>query len=203
MANHPVYDHIKNGGYDDVTQAAKLARAWLKKEFPGIKFSVRSDKYAGGSSMRVAWEDGPTDAEVAAVVAPLEGKGFDGSIDYAYFKTTWLNPDGSAARAVNRGSDVCGGQYEREEYDAPHPDAIKVCFGCYVFCERSYSIEFLQRQLDRRAAEWSDELTDAIKSGKVYVHEGGWIDGAGSIWMNGPQTWADQVLYRERHQEAV
>ena len=45
--------------YVSTTDTAKLVRAALKKAFastyPGVKFSVRSDRYADGASVRVTW----------------------------------------------------------------------------------------------------------------------------------------------------
>lgn len=39
--------------------AAKLIKAELKAAFPGTKFSVKSDSYSGGDSVRIDYEDGP------------------------------------------------------------------------------------------------------------------------------------------------
>src|SRR5882672_5529511 len=50
--------------YISVTDTAKMMRKALKEAFPGIKFSVKSDKYAGGASIDVHWIDGPSVAMV-------------------------------------------------------------------------------------------------------------------------------------------
>src|ERR1700722_15654415 len=67
--------------YVSTTDTAKLVRAALKKAFaspyPGVRFSVRSDKYAGGASVNVTWTDGPQIDAVDAVVKPYSGAGFD------------------------------------------------------------------------------------------------------------------------------
>ena len=68
--------------YLDVTEVAKLARKALKETFPGVKFSVRCSKYAGGSSMQIGWTDGPTDDQVKGVSGKFNGSYFDGMIDY-------------------------------------------------------------------------------------------------------------------------
>ena len=39
--------------YLTCAETAKLARAALKQAFPGVRFSVRSDTYAGGASIHV------------------------------------------------------------------------------------------------------------------------------------------------------
>lgn len=62
-------------------ETAKMVRQVLKARWPHVKFSVRSNTYAGGSSIDVRWLDGPMVSEVEAAVAHLEGASFDGMID--------------------------------------------------------------------------------------------------------------------------
>lgn len=64
-----------------VVETAKLLRKALKDGFPGVKFSVRSDSYAGGASIRVRYEDGPFKKDVEAVAKQFAGASFDGMID--------------------------------------------------------------------------------------------------------------------------
>jgi hypothetical protein len=66
----------------DVTEVAKLIRKALKEASPGVKFSVLSSRYAGGSSIDVLWTDGPTETQVRGLVSKFEGSYFDGMIDY-------------------------------------------------------------------------------------------------------------------------
>lgn len=68
--------------YIDVTATAKLIRKALRESFPGVKFSVRSERYAGGSSINIRWTDGPTGPQVEHVAGAFEGSYFDGMIDY-------------------------------------------------------------------------------------------------------------------------
>jgi hypothetical protein len=66
----------------DTVDVAKLVRAALKTAYPvGTKFSVRSDIYSGGSSIRVSWTDGPTTRDVEKIVGKFHGADFDGMID--------------------------------------------------------------------------------------------------------------------------
>ena len=44
--------------YLTTAETAKLVRERLKAEFPGVRFSVRSQSYSGGSSIHVGWLDG-------------------------------------------------------------------------------------------------------------------------------------------------
>lgn len=65
----------------DAPQIAWLVRTALKEAFPGAKFSVTSDRYSMGSSVRVSWTNGPSTKLVSALVRRFEGKGFDGMTD--------------------------------------------------------------------------------------------------------------------------
>lgn len=60
---------------------AKIIRKELKENFKGVKFSVKTDTYAGGSSLRISYIDGPTTEEVNKVVKKYEGATFDGMQD--------------------------------------------------------------------------------------------------------------------------
>lgn len=65
--------------------AAKNIRTELKKAFPCVKFSVRSESYSGGDSIHVYWTDGPTADEVSDITAKYEKGSFDGMRDiYEY-----------------------------------------------------------------------------------------------------------------------
>lgn len=68
--------------YISTTDTAKLIRKSLKEAFPGVKFSVVSSKYSGGSSISIKWIDGPTSEQVDEITGRFEGSYFDGSIDY-------------------------------------------------------------------------------------------------------------------------
>lgn len=64
---------------------AKAIRKDLKEKFPGIKFSVRADSYAGGNSVHVSWQDGPTDNMVDDLIKKYQYGHFDGMKDiYEY-----------------------------------------------------------------------------------------------------------------------
>lgn len=64
-----------------LTDTAKLVREALKTNFPGVKFSVRSNSYSGGSSIDVGWIDGPTSKQVEEITNHFEGATFDGMTD--------------------------------------------------------------------------------------------------------------------------
>lgn len=66
-------------------RAAKAIREKLKVAYPGIKFNVRSDSFAGGNSVDVSWQDGPTGRQVEELIHWHEAGTFDGMTDmYEY-----------------------------------------------------------------------------------------------------------------------
>lgn len=135
-----------NRDYIPVTETAKYIRKALKKAFPGVKFSVRTDKYAGGSSIRVAWTDGPAQKAVEAVACQYQDGGFDGMIDMKYHMDHWLLPDGSAVIADNPGTENSAGVHPASKNEKPHPDARRVSFGGdFVFCNREISEAWIEK----------------------------------------------------------
>jgi len=138
--------------YISEVETAKLIRKVLKKEFPGVKFSVRTKSYSMGASITVGWTDGPTSEQVDKAVQPFSGSAFDPMIDLKYNVTSWLLPDGSIQFGNSRGT--YNGSDPGYENSKPHPDAVEVNFGAdYIFTSRSYSSEFLQKVADNYSQE--------------------------------------------------
>lgn len=147
--------------YISCADTAKLVRAALKKAFPGIKFSVRSDVYAGGASIRVRWTDGPSQSAVKAVAGCYAGGGFDGMIDMAYSTTAWLLPDGSATFAASPGTTGSMGVHSPYDHAAPAEGARRVRFGAdFVFCDKEYSLETYTAAAQKVCAEYGVELPE-------------------------------------------
>lgn len=205
MKNHPVYDKLKAEAeakgrtpHLDTADAAKCIRSVLKAKFPKTTFSVKISRYSGGSSVRIWWLDGPTRNLVEEVTAGFEGKGFDGMIDMAYYKDTYLMPDGSAVLAGSGGTEGSMGTVPAFRSFKPTAEAIRVSGSAYVFAERSLSKAFLERALAVYATRFrGSEVAEAIEAGRITVREG-WggaahIEGAGAIWTGG--RWADSELY--------
>jgi len=67
--------------YIDAAEVAKMIRQDLKVAFPYTKFSVKTERYAGGSSIDVDWLDGPTQKEVDQLIGFMHGASFDGMQD--------------------------------------------------------------------------------------------------------------------------
>lgn len=134
----------------DTAEVAKIIRRRLKAAFPRTTFSVRSDRYAGGSSIRVKWTDGPTSRMVEAITSQYGGRGFDGSIDMAYSIDHWLGADGSISVAYTPGTAGSGGYNPRVE-NPPHvAGAERVHFGSNsVNLSREMSAGLKNRALDK------------------------------------------------------
>lgn len=64
-----------NREFISATNVAKMIRKGLKESFPGVKFSVVTDKYAGGASIRLQWENGPSPAMVEKLVKVYQSDG--------------------------------------------------------------------------------------------------------------------------------
>jgi len=63
------------------TCAAEIKKA-LKAAFPLVKFSVRSEDFAGGDAVNISWFDGPKESRVNAIVKKYQYGHFDGMTDY-------------------------------------------------------------------------------------------------------------------------
>lgn len=133
-------------GYIDTADVAKIIRYRLKLLYPGTKFSVRLQRYAGGSSIDVYWTDGPSSRAVDRIIKPYSSKGFDGMIDMAYHKSAWLMPDLSAIYAHSPGTEGSRGTVPAIHNEKPHPDARQVNFGSsYIFSNRKNGKEAVEQ----------------------------------------------------------
>jgi len=65
--------------------AASEIRRELKKAYPTIKFSVTSECFSMGNSVRIHWTDGPTADQIDSIVKKYQYGNFDGMQDlYEY-----------------------------------------------------------------------------------------------------------------------
>ena len=210
MKANPIYAkakaiHDAKGGvvHIGLVEAAKLIRANLKREFPDVKFSVRSSRYSGGSSIDVRWVDGPYGVD--HIIRPFAGKGFDGMIDMAYYQGAWLMPDGSASfRENGSGTQDSMGSVAADDADAPDDGAVPVSFGAgYVSGQRGLSQAQVAKDLQRYADHWNDELAEAISDGRVApAGEDGYAYAAGASNIRVGHEWGDNALWRFLADEA-
>lgn len=132
-ANHPVYTRVSSlppryphrrlpDGRcgEDTTQpplsqhvttaeVAKLLRQRLKRDFPSVKFSVRSDCYSGGSSIDVSWQGHPSREAVEKITWIYAFASFDGMTDMKTYRDRYLSPDGSLSATATDGALLVGG----------------------------------------------------------------------------------------------
>ena len=77
--------------------AAKNIRIELARAFPGVKFSVKSTSFSGGSDINVSWTDGPTTKQIDGIIQKYQAGSFDGSVDlYTYEHSAWTEYFGTA-----------------------------------------------------------------------------------------------------------
>jgi hypothetical protein len=164
--------------YLNTKETAVLIRNALKKAFPGKKFSVRSEVYSGGSSINVTWTHGLPEKEVKSVAGQYSGAGFDGMIDYKYYTTSWLLPDGSTVFAQSEGTSDYRGYVPKKEFnkdEKPHPDAVLVHFGAdFIFCRREVNNE-MQVQIAKDLAKAMEvEFTHMNQIPREHSHDNWW-----------------------------
>jgi hypothetical protein len=124
----------------DAVEVAKLIRANLKRQFPNIRFSVRTDRYAGGNSIIVKWTDGPTNSAVEEVTGGYAGARFDGMIDLQCSADSWFCQKHGARTAAIHGS---GSEHEGPKRSRCCHRATLVKMGAdYVETYRGLSPEF-------------------------------------------------------------
>ncbi len=80
---------------------AKLLRKVLKREFPGVKFSLRGSRGTGYGYYSLSWTGGPSEKDVDAVVGPFEGSYFDGMQDMEVRVQTFIGygPNGEPLKS--------------------------------------------------------------------------------------------------------
>jgi len=71
-------------------QCAIVIRKELKAAFPHIKFTVRSESYSGGDSIRVGWLFGPTEEQIEALIGKYQYGRFNGMEDIYEYNSNQL-----------------------------------------------------------------------------------------------------------------
>jgi len=78
---YPWLTPMERGAKSSHALGAANLKTELTREFPGVKFSVKSESYAGGDAIRVRWDFGPTIDEVAKFTDKYREGDFDGMTD--------------------------------------------------------------------------------------------------------------------------
>ena len=142
--------------YLSCADTAKIIRAALKKNWPHVKFSVRSKTYSMGASIDVSWTDGPAVPLVDKVVRPYAGATFDGMQDLKEYHSAVLHADGTAS----------------EPDGAPLPHGARIVhFGAdFVFTQRRLSPELAARAVAsaKRKFAGTDDLRVEVSGGGAY-----------------------------------
>ena len=139
----PVPPKKEETRYLGLAASNKLIRQVLKAQFPGVKFSVKGDSYAGGSSTDVRWTDGPTQEQVEMLLGGFASAGFDGSIDMQYSYDQWLLPNGLIVTAGTTGTQGSMGYVSSFTTERPE-GAVPVRSGIgYLHCRRDELPEFI------------------------------------------------------------
>jgi len=123
---------------------ASNIRTELRRAFPAAPFSVRSNSFAGGDSVHVAWTDGPTTAQVQEVTDKYSEGSFDGMQDlYEYRRSAFLDAFGgtkylSVDREYSDGTLALVLSQIHQEFDTPEtlpPDPKEYRAGRLMFVE--------------------------------------------------------------------
>jgi len=94
---HPYLIKQEDSNLSGYALGAKNLKIELKKAFPDIKFSVKSESYAGGCSIHVNWVDGPSREAVEKYANKYQEGSFDGMNDlYTYSDQVWSDVFGGA-----------------------------------------------------------------------------------------------------------
>ena len=189
-------DNIPGGSpvkYLSTKDTAAIIRKRLKREYPGVRFTVRSKRYAGGSSIDVSWTDGPTGAQVDLILKDYEGSGFDAMIDLKYPKTHYLGADGRVYFRGTSGTQGSAGVVPPIDNshlaDAMPDDVQPVQFLCdFVFGNRRLS---RQDELETEAAQFLYAQCRIDNPTGNPRH-----DRFGNEWLS---TWVHRLLLRWEH----
>ena len=134
----PEYLSTKKYVWMKTPDLASLILDGCKKTFPQYTFAKSSSSFAGGSSVTIylqtGWEtiSGEDKKEINRFIDQYSGAGFDGMVDYKFYKDIWITPDGLVEQAKSEGSACTGGYYEKYSYQPTNPDSILVSSGAWV-----------------------------------------------------------------------
>lgn len=87
----------QDGTQKDRILATKNIKVELKRTYPSIKFSIKSESYSGGDSINVSWTDGPIQSDVAKITDKYQEGHFNGMEDiYENSGANWPDVFGGA-----------------------------------------------------------------------------------------------------------
>ena len=123
----------------------------LQREFPGVKFSVKSESYSGGDAIRVRWDFGPTTDEIAKFTDKYREGDFDGMTDSYDYNHDNVWPDvfgGSKYVTESR----CFGEDLYEQVGRA------LCALQHIAYEGQFTRHLLGQNCDRDLSQYVNEL---------------------------------------------
>lgn len=131
--------------------ASRNIKKELKLKYPSVKFSVRSEGYAGGNNITVEWTDGPTVADVKKITSKYVAGNFDGMTDYYNYdrRNVWVDvfggskyihvnrhySDSHVQNAIDQMGEIDGKKYTVENYKIGNMERSHIHF-LYEIMER-------------------------------------------------------------------
>lgn len=94
-------------------EVSRNLREILKREFHGTKFTVRSDSYSGGDSVRVKYEDGPAYKKVNGIVSMFQENHADITGDYWDYDPNAFNCEFGGFSYAHCERDISNGVIDR------------------------------------------------------------------------------------------
>lgn len=150
---------------------AAAIRAELKVNFPGVRFTVKSENYSGGNSVRVAWTDGPTTKMIDDVINKYQYGHFNGMDDI--YEYTNSREDIAQAKYVSSSRTIS------EEYYTALLPIVKQRFNCDDYGHNSAQT-YVNRLLYNTVL-----LAGAVISGVAYNEKGGILEDCYYITFEG------------------
>lgn len=72
---------MKKRNLTEAAKAAKAIKVVLRKSFPGVKFSVKSENFANGNAVNISWTDGPFINDVEEITSKYKRGHFNSMED--------------------------------------------------------------------------------------------------------------------------
>lgn len=142
----------------NTVERAKAIRKELKESFPATKFSVRTKKYSGGSSISISWTDFPTVDEVKKVSFKYE------SISRCEYTGEILSGGNMYVHTYNTWSDEMKNNIDeslRSQYDAEFYEEHIEGYDYYRYARKQFENMYLESLIN---AEVETIETDILKN---------------------------------------
>lgn len=150
---------VSDGKVSTRSLGAANLKTELQREFPGVKFSVKSEAYAGGDAIRVHWNFGPTADEVARFTDKYREGDFDGMTDcYDYnHDNVWPDVFGGA-KYVTESRHFRAGNDDRSGMDFHEQIGRALCALQRIEYVGQFTPHLLGQNCDRDLSHYVNEL---------------------------------------------